>query len=95
MSEVACDPQQSIHEEYGTLFATDYVLLMCYVIWIICMYNANAYVYLLTPLSLRITEIPSQPSIAAFTFFGTIIWSLSQKLSDQNVQSSSISTPRI
>ncbi|KAK0506944.1 hypothetical protein JMJ35_010644 [Cladonia borealis] len=35
MSEVARDPKQTIHEDYGTLFATDYVLLMCYIVWII------------------------------------------------------------
>ena len=95
MSKIAYDPQQSIHEEYGTLFATDYILLTCYVLWIICMYRANIYVYLLTPPSLRITEIPSQPSIAAFTLLGTIIWRLSQELPDQNVQFFSISVLRI
>ena len=91
MSEVNRDPQQTIHEDYGTLFATDYVLLMCYVVWMICMHHANIHAYLVTPPSLRITEIPSQSSIAAFTFLGTIVWSLSQELSDQNVRSSSIS----
>ena len=82
MSEVVRDPQQTIHEDYGTLLATDYVLLMCYVVWIICMHHANIHGYLLTPPSLRITEVPSQPSIAAFTFLGTIVWSLSEELSD-------------
>ena len=95
MSEVARDPQQATHEDYGTLFATDYVFLMCYVVWIICMYNANVHAYLVTPASIRITEIPSLPSIAAFTFLRTIVWSLPQELSDQNVRSFSISNLRI
>ena len=73
MSKVARDPKQTIHEDYGKLFAADYVLLICYVIWIICMHRLNLYGYLLTPSSLRVTVVPSQPSIAAFTFLGTIV----------------------
>ena len=95
MSEITRDPQQSIHEDYGTLFATDYILLICYVVWIIRMHNPDIHTYLVTPTSLRITEISSQPSIAAFTFIATIVWSLSQELSDQNVRFSSFSALRI
>lgn len=86
MSEVACDLQQTIHEDYGSLFATDYVLLICYVIWIVCMYNTIVHAYLVTPPSLRITWISSPPFIAAFTFLGPIVRSLSQELSNQNVR---------
>lgn len=86
MSEVARDLQQTIHEDYGTLFAADYVLLMCYVVWVVCMYNTNVRAYLVTPSSPRITEIHFLLFMAAFTFLGTIVRSCSQDLPDQNVQ---------
>lgn len=55
MAEVARDSQQSIHEDYGTLITTDYVLLICYAVWIIGMHHANINAYLVT---LQVFELP-------------------------------------